>query len=244
MRIRYHGFPWVRSKAGSELQKFFSDYGTLKHIPKGTPVFKGNEFYPNLSLVLSGLLAKFSEGFTFKETSKVKAISLLLPGTVLGGTFFLSNRLSNIASTALRDTVLLDVKHEAVWEYVRTHHNFGKALVNHIMLDLESDLEGMATIIARPPEERLAVLFKILVLRYEVQNENGWFNIPVKLTHSELSQVIYTIPLTLNRILLEWKKRGLYRKEGTERYAHKSLFDNLYDWEENRMKNNDVGSGA
>lgn len=232
MRIRYHGFPWVRSKADNDIQQFFIANGRLNHFPKGTRIFSGNDFYPNLSMVLSGIVGKFSEVFRFKDTSKAKAMSILLPNTLLGGTFFLSDRPSNVASVSIRDTILLEIPHKYVWEYTRANHNFGKKLISHIMLDLESDLEGMATIIARPPNERLSVLFKILINHYDVCCEDGWYKIPVNLTHSELSQIIFTIPLTLNRLLLEWKKKGLYKKDGRSRYVHESLLVNLYDWKE------------
>lgn len=230
MRIRYHGYPWVRSIADERVQDFFKQYGKPRYIGKGDSVFIGRDYYPYIGLIINGMIGKYSEYFEFYKTSKSRAHSLLLPGSLIGNTFFLSGRSSNVSASALRESIILEVKEDFAWNYMRDNPVFMKQLLYAIMLDLESDLEGFATIVARLPEERLRVLFKILVRRNSIQPEKGWYLIPVNLTHAELSKVIYTTPLTTNKILLSWKKAKLMYMDKRKRYIHESLFEGIYDW--------------
>jgi len=240
MRLRYHGIPWIRPAADQQIRNFFMKFGKARNIKKGEKIFESKEIYPNLSLIMSGLVSKYCDYITLQNTTKNKALSILLPFSLIGDTFFMSNRDSNVAASALRNAVLMEVPHDVVWEYMYGNQSFGRHLIYHIMYDLESDLEGFANIVARSPRDRILCLFKGLIHRCNVQDEDGWYKLPLKLTHSEIAQIVYVTPLTINRTLLEFKNENYYRKEKGNRYISKALLDRLYDWETNDDSNKDV----
>ena len=230
MRLRYYGIPWIRPKVDEPVKKFFMKFGKLRNYKKGENIFVGKEFYPYLSLLINGMVQKYCAHFQLQNTSKDKAISIILPYSMIGDTFFMSNRGCYVSTTVMRDSVLLEVPHDTVWEYMFSNNSFNKTMIYNLMYDMESDLEGFANIVARTPRDRLLCLFKGLVVRCEAEEENGWYKIPVKLTHYEIAQVIYTTPLTINRILLDMKNEGYYKNENRCRYISKDLLDRLYDW--------------
>ncbi|ADD68853.1 putative transcriptional regulator, Crp/Fnr family [Denitrovibrio acetiphilus DSM 12809] len=232
MRLRYHGVPWIRPAVDQTVKKFFMKYGKLRNYRKGEMIFKGKEFYPYLSLIVSGIVSKYCENILMQKTTKDKAISVIFHNSMIGDSFFLSDRTSNVSATAIRDCVFLEVPHETAWDYMFSNNDFNKKMIYSLMYDIESDLEGFANIVARTPKDRMFCFFKGLINRFEVGIENGWYRLPVDFTHSEIAQIIYTTPLTVNRLLLELKREGNYKKVKKVRFIRKNVLDNLYDWED------------
>lgn len=227
MRIRYTAYPWVRSRAEKEVQRVILDHGNLRRFRKGELVIEAGNFYPNIAIVISGMLSK---SFGIEGNSKNQAMSILLPGAMLGASFFMSRRCSNLAVEAIRDSAIIEVNHQFLEARMCANPSFLRLMMNHFMLDMESDLEGLATLIARTHEECLRLLFKIIIVREKVLPEDGWYQLPINFSHNELSRIIYTTPLTVNRFLLSWKKQGFYFRKGTQRFVHHKLLENISDW--------------
>ncbi|GFE59549.1 Crp/Fnr family transcriptional regulator [Geobacter sp. AOG2] len=227
MRIRHTAFPWIRSKADREIQQIILEQGKSRRLAKGACVVPAGEFYPHIAIVMSGMLSK---SFEVRESSKDQAMSIILPGAMLGDSFFMSRRASNLAVHALRESAIVEVSHEFIEKKMVSDPAFFRKMMNHFMLDMESDLEGLATLIARSHEECLKVLLKILVVRDKTQPDEEWYQLPTYLSHNEMSRIIYTTPLTVNRFLLAWKKQGLYFRKGNHRFLNHRLFENIYDW--------------
>jgi len=103
-------------------------------------------------------------------------------------------------------------------------------MMNQLMLDMESDLEGLATLIARSHEECLKVLLKIVVVRENVKPCDDWYQLPINFSHNEISRIIFITPLTVNRFFHKWKKQNLYYRKGNARFVNRLLFENIYDW--------------
>lgn len=232
MRIRHTAFPWVRSKVDREIRQIMLDHGKLRRFGKGVCIIPAGEFYPNIAIVMSGMLSK---SFEVQESSKDQAMSIILPGAMLGDSFFMSHRTSNLAVHALRESAIVEVSHELMEKKMSADPAFFRKMMSHLMLDMESDLEGLATLIARNHEECLKVLMKIIVVRDTVEPDGDWYQLPVYFSHNEMSRIIYTTPLTVNRFLLAWKKQGLYYRNGNKRFINYRLFENIYDWKHEEL---------
>ena len=111
MRIRHTAFPWVRSAVDSEIRQVITNHGKMRRFNKGECVVKAGEFYPNIAIVVSGMLSK---SFEVKESSKNEAMSIILPGSMLGDSFFMSRRASNLSARALRETAVMEVCHDVI----------------------------------------------------------------------------------------------------------------------------------
>lgn len=227
MRIRHTAFPWVRSPLASELHTILVKHGTVRRVDKGACVVPAGSYYPALCLVVDGMLCK---SFEVKNSSKDTAMSLILAGSMFGETWFMSRRASNLAVHALRDTMLIEVPHDFIEGVMQSNSVLFRKFLNQFILDTEADLEGLATLIARPPEECLRVLMKIFVVRYREEPRDDWYTVPVNLTHAEIGRIVYTSPLTVNRFFLSWKKQGLYRRDGKRRLVHADLLAGISDW--------------
>lgn len=227
MRIRHTAFPWVRSIADNEIRRIIANHGRMRRFDKGACIIRSGEMYPNIAIVASGMLSK---SFEVRESSKTQAMSIILPGAMVGDSFFMSRRASNLAVHALRESALIEIDHDFIEKRMSSNPVFFKRMMDQLMLDMESDLEGLATLIARSHEECMRVLLKIIMVRERVRPSDGWYQLPINFSHSEISRIIYTTPLTVNRFFHKWKKEGLYYRKGCMRFAHSDLFDNIYDW--------------
>lgn len=228
MRMRYSAVPWVRYKADKDICRFIKEHGKLRTYKKGECIIPGGYMYPYLSYVASGMLSK---SFDVHNSTKDFAMSVILPGSTVGDFYFMSRRICSLKIAALRETTLIECPHEVIEKAMLADVGFFRKVMNHLMLDMESDSEGLATITARPTEERLKVLVKILLVRYAVVPEDGWYKLPVYFTHNEIGRIIYTTPLTVNRLLLKFKQDGVYlSKNGRDRYFRAELFNGLGDW--------------
>ncbi len=227
--MRYQAVPWIRYRAEKDIQQFLSEHGRLRVYEKGQCVMPAGEKYPYLSLIISGMLSK---SFAVHNSSKDFAMSVLLPGTMVGDFHFMSKRVCNLQVIALRESSLIECPHDTVEKAMFADYSFYRKIMNQLMLDMESDSEGLATITARPADERLKILMKILLVRYNVvPDKDGWYKLPVYMTHNEMSRIIYSTPLTVNRLLLSFKEDGQYiRGKSGERLVNIRLFDGIYDW--------------
>lgn len=227
MRMRYPAFPWVRFAAAPEIREFLLRSGTIREYKKNEVVIPSFYVYPHFSLIVGGVLAK---GFDVQGSSKLFSHSVLFPGSVVGTYYFMTKNITNMKIIALRNSKLIEVPHELVYDYMNKDKEFALKILNHTAMDFASDSEGLATVSSRPATEKYKILMKILMIRFNVKPEGGWYKIPFTFTHDELSRIIYTTKITINRILMDGTKNGFFRKEGRDRYIHKSYFDNIYDW--------------
>ena len=105
-----------------------------------------------------------------------------------------------------------------------------KLVLRQFSVDWESDLEGLAALSFFTPEEKLKILFKVLMLSYNADFTQEWLKLPIRLSYVEMSYVIYTTRLTVIRIINSWKTEGVYRQEGSDRLIKSSFLNDVYDW--------------
>jgi CRP-like cAMP-binding protein len=226
MRIRHTAFPFVRMRVAEDIHAILVKHGKVRRIDKDACVVPAGSFYPNLGLVVDGLLSKSFE----VQNSKEAAMGLVPADAMFGETWLMSRRASNLAVHAMRDTILIEVSHDCIESLMQSSSDLLRTFLNQFSLNMETDFEGLATLIARPPEDCLRVLLKIFIVRERVEPENDWYCVPVNLSHQEISRVVYATPLTINRTFLSWKKQGLYARKGNRRFVRKDLLHNISDW--------------
>lgn len=227
MRIRHTAFPFVRMRVAEDIRAILVKHGKVRRIAKDACVVAAGSFYANLGLVVDGLLSK---SFEVKNSSKETAMGLVPVDAMFGETWLMSRRASNLAVHAMRETMLIEVSHDCIESLMQSSSQLFRMFLGQFILDMETDFEGLATLIARPPEDCLKVLLKIFIVRDRIAPEKGWYPVPVNLSHHEISRIVYATPLTINRFLLSWKKQGLYARRGNRRFVHKDLLVNISDW--------------
>ncbi len=213
-------------RAPEDLRAVLVRHGKVRRIAKDACLVSAGGFYPNVGVVVDGLLSKSFE----VRNSKEAAMGLIPADAMFGETWLMSRRASNLAVHALRDTILIEVPHDCIEGLMRSNPQLFRRFLDQFILDIETDFEGLATLVARPPEDCLRVLLKIFIVRERVEPENDWYLVPVNLNHQEISRVVYATPLTVNRIFLAWKKQGLYTRKGNRRFVRQDLLFDISDW--------------
>ncbi len=85
-------------------------------------------------------------------------------------------------------------------------------------------------------EDRLRTFYKAMLFSSGMLKQEGWVNIPIKLTSEELGMIINSSRVTVSRIQNKWIKAGLCSKEGSRLRLDQHLFHGIYDWRDCRSE--------
>lgn len=232
MRQAFSGLSWVRSRVLPEIYQVIKENGNIEKYKKGELIIPPRKRYDKFAIIESGLLCK---AIYNNSINKNTAFSLLIPGRLLGTSYYMSTEKSNLYVKALRNTEIITVPFEFVDDLMLSDKRFMKLIHRQFSVDWESDLEGLASLSFFTPEEKLKILFKVLMLSYDTDFSQEWVKLPLRLSYTEMSNVIYTTRLTVIRIINHWKAEGAYRQEDQDRYVKSSFLNDVYDWKTSEL---------
>jgi CRP-like cAMP-binding protein len=175
MRQAFSAYSWIRSKALPEFAKAIMDNGNIVTYKRNEVITKPGKIYDSISILCRGLISK---AILNNTVNKYKANSLLIPGRVLGTSFFMSREPSNLMVKAIRDSVLVSVSFKFIEDKIANDKNFMAVALKQFSMDWESDLEGLAALSFYTPEQKLKILFKGLILSYEINMNTEWLKCP------------------------------------------------------------------
>lgn len=117
---------------------------------------------------------------------------------------------------------VLDALGLAVEKY---HHAVGKQ---------EATLEGMIANFTLPPEQRVKILLKAVLLHEHAGIGSDWMRIPYDLPAEVIGQTVNLTRQTVAQTIGDWRRAGLARRVGRHLEVLPTLFDDIYDWLEHR----------
>ena len=80
----------------------------------------------------------------------------------------------------------------------------------------------------RPPEERLKMLFRAMLLESDSKEE--WQLIPYRLSAQVIGEVIHLQRQTVSALESRLVREGVLKKAGRDRWVKVAAFEDLYDW--------------
>lgn len=211
MALFYETTPWLIPKADDRLIELFRRKGTFYTLNKGSVLSalntKGDGH--NITMVQSGLLAQC---YDTDDKSKPHAISLVLPGRIINYFDYLGIDNRNEKILVLRDTDVricrLDTLHKALKE-----EGLEEEYRKYCMACIGSDYGAFTCMFSCQTEERLGHLFLSLARSIECRTEGDELHIPLKLTYTELSYIMFSTVKTIERIMAKWHKEGVLISE-------------------------------
>ncbi|USD37537.1 Crp/Fnr family transcriptional regulator [Ferrimonas sp. SCSIO 43195] len=216
----YDTTPWVIPATEKSITELFLCFGERVKVKRretvAGPTLCGNKLNSDKMLYLhSGLLA---QTYVTHDANKPYAISLVLPGRVINYCGYMGIDTCSESVIALRDSEVFMLPIDEVRNRVKERTELENEIQSYCMSCIASDYDAFTCMFTCDTEKRLAHLFKSLAQSFNCDLKNEWINIPLKLSYSELSYVMYTTKKTIERILPNWRERGIVRdyKNGFE----------------------------
>lgn len=225
MRHIFHQKPWIYPKDPTEIREFYQKHGTLVHYKKGT-VIKMRGESQRLFYLVDGLCMYYAN---YVENNPI-SFSLILPERTMGDVTCITKQQVNVTTIVIRDADILVVPPHILLEVMQHNAKLAIKVCRHMLAKQESSLEAVITNITCEPAVRLKILLKSILLESHDEITDGWYALPLTLTHEEYGQIINVTRVTISRILAQWQDSGLIYRENKAIIVSHLLFEKLYDW--------------
>ncbi|USD37540.1 Crp/Fnr family transcriptional regulator [Ferrimonas sp. SCSIO 43195] len=205
----YDTNPWVIPAAPKHIADFFINNGERLSFKKGQ-VVSGPTARRKLQDYMiynhSGIMAQC---YLTHDENKPQAISLTLPGRVINYLGFIGINISKETIMCLRDTEAYILPITFLKEYVSKHESMREEIYGYIHKCIATDYDGFTLMFTCDTSIRLAYFFLALANNYNERSNDEIQCIPLKLSHAELSYVMFTSVKTIDRIMPTWKSQGV-----------------------------------
>lgn len=171
--------------------------------------------------VESGLLGRIRETpLQLKQTY----LDLIPPQRVANFINFFSPGKVHISILSLRNSEVYMAPFEEIYKIMAQNFSISQKFEEMYGANAETLIRSSHCNFIFPCEYRLLSLFKAMVRHSQLKPDaDGWILLPYKLTREEYCQIIFSSLLTLDKILLHWKKELLYKKNKEGSFVHQNL---------------------
>ena len=166
---------------------------------KGDLITTPEKLMNNIFIIKNGNACEFHIYIDGKEC----VIGLLSSGDIIGLMSVFTERETRIFSKALTEVTVVSVSKEEIRELVGDNPSIAMDLLNYFSEKHEDMVETLEQIAYGKVENRLIFLFKKFVDL--TKEKNGWYPIPVSITHKDIAGMIAstreTVTTTINKLL-------------------------------------------
>lgn len=225
MRQVFQQKPWIYPKDPPELQRLYHTYGRAVSYKKGA-ILKNRGESQKLFHLTEGICmyyANYAEG-------NPRALSIILPQRTMGDITCITQERVNVTSIVLRDATVLVVPPDILLESMKKDAELATKICRHMLAKQECSLEAIIANATCEPAMRLKILLRAILLEHQDNIGNGWYPLPLTLTHEEYAEIINVTRVTISRILSHWQDENLIRRENRQIIINGALFADIYDW--------------
>lgn len=209
-----------------------SEVGSLRHLRPGEYVFKQNDRYDRLVLLLNGLGAR-AFGSLFTQTSS--ALALSIPGRLLGGNHcFFSGHPGVGRYFALTEADILSASSADLKRLMREDFDLAEESAAYLDMCLQSDRIGLGAIALLPSKSRILVWaltwgFVYGDLEIDALGREVLRLCPV-LPVDLIARVVSSNPSQVKRDLAALKQKGILSRDEQNFIVLASALDPIWNW--------------
>lgn len=229
MRQIVFGQQWIHSEEPPEIQEIFLTHGKKRKIKRGEELKHGGP-YGEIGLLLKGLV--FYRFWDWNDKEHV--FSLIIPKRCFGDIDAASCTVANVSAYAAKDGEALFLTYDEWHKLITADMKSFELFSSKVVKKQESQIEALLACFTMEVDMRLICFFHALVKAYYVPKLNEWNPIPVQLNTVMLSKIVSSSRTSVSLKLTEWIDRGLAKKDGKFLLLHGKLFEEVYDWWENK----------
>ena len=230
MRQIFFALPYVCPREPARIADLIRAHGTLRKVAAGGVLKRGGDAN-RLFLLEEGICAYFVAGAT---TGHSTIMSLLLPGTTLCDMTSSVGRRCNVETRAVQASKVWCTAPDFYERHVFTNPELAVEKYQHAVGKQEATLEGMIANFTLPPEQRVKILLKAVLLHEQAELGSDWTRIPYDLPAQVIGQAVNLTRQTVAQVIGDWRRAGLARRAGRHLEVLPALFDDIYDWIEHR----------
>ena len=183
---------------------------SMTEVPlrRGQVLFAEGERGDRLYLVVKG---KMKLGRTSAD-GRENLQAVLGPSEMFGELSLFDPGPRSSSATAVTDATLLELGHDDLLPWLRSHPDVAVHLLNALARRLRRTNEAMADLVVTDVPGRVAKALLDLARRFGVQKDDG-LHVTHDLTQEELAQLVGASRETVNKALADFASRGWIRHE-------------------------------
>lgn len=224
--------PWITPEVPGRLFKAMLQAGGLHHLHPGEYVFKQNDPYDRLVVLVSGLGAR---AFGSLFTQNAAALALSIPGRILGGNHcFFSGRPGVGRYFALTEADILSAPSAALKRMMREDLDLAAESAAYLDMCLQSNRIGLGAIALLPVRSRILVWVLTSGFVYGTLERNAQGEevprltpgLPVEL----LARVVSANPSQVKRDIARLKEDGVLERGSQDVAVRAAALDSIWNW--------------
>ena len=226
MRQVFLESPWIHPEEPERLRALFTTYGQRKSVKAGTALPHGTHG------AYVGLLLKGLGAFRFTDAGgRSHIFAVILPGRVFGDLDALTRSRLNLQGLVIRNSEVALLTRSRWEDLIDADPGLLKLYTKHAIAKQEAHMEGMIANFTMSLPARLRALLRSLISSCYPVKPDDWNPLPVKLTVTEMSEVVAANRSSVSLQLSAWIDEGLIRRDGRMLIVHGKLLTDIYDWQ-------------
>lgn len=209
MKKFYDTNPWVIPAASDEIAELFLNHGERVTFNRGQIVSGPTARRRLHEYMIYNHKGVMAQCYLTHDENKPQAISVTLPGRMINYLGFTGVDISQETVMCLRDSeaylLPIDVLEAMTSKDLALH----KVIFRYIHQCIATDYDGFTLMFTCNTSVRLAYFMLALAKNYNGDSKEEKQSIPLKLSHAELSYVMFTSVKTIDRIMPIWKSQGI-----------------------------------
>ncbi len=224
--------PWITPEVPGRLLKAMLQAGGLRHLHPGEYVFKQNDPYDRLVVLMSGLGAR---AFGSLFTQNAAALALSIPGRILGGNHcFFSGRPGVGRYFALTEADILSAPSAALKRMMREDLDLAAESAAYLDMCLQSNRIGLGAIALLPVRSRILVWVLTWGFVYGTLERNAQGEEVLRLTPGLpvelLARVVSANPSQVKRDIARLKEDGVLERGSQDVAVRAAALDSIWNW--------------
>lgn len=242
MRRIFRSYPYFLPADPEPIAALFAG-GRRRTIEKGGTL-KAGGVGPRVFFLASGVCAYYAgEGFGRRPT----ILSTILPGRIMGDMTAAVGTRCNVHTAALAPSVVIELDPHVFQSAIANSPTLAALQLKNITAKEESLIEGMVANFTRPPEERLLIYAKTLILmtgtppeRFAAEKPSSTENAGPDTAHfivlphmpsaERLGEALNLNRVSIAKIISGWQHAGRAFRRNRALYLDLSLFSGIDDW--------------
>ncbi len=226
MRQIFHSLPWIPAPEPEELSSLYRKFGVPVTFRNGE-LLKVKGANAKSFLITEGLAAYY---IADQYKSHPSVLNLLIPGrSACDLSALLENRV-NVTTRAIGTCKALMVPPYLILNAMQEDAALATLVAKHVLRKSECSIEAMVANFTLEPAQRLKTFLKVVFESYQKPIEEGWNEVPTRLTNEQYGAVVNLTRVSVSRYFSDWCAQGLMRKEGSQLWVKKEIFEGVYDW--------------
>ena len=235
MSYQLHNYviPWINPALPASLKAIIYANGQKVLYKKDEVALYEYEKMDKLLFIEKGLFGQAI--INLRDDNKPFAMNLFTPDRLMGFLSLYSGSSSARRIMTLQDSVVISISHNIILPLLENNFSLYRDMACYCELCSRSELSGMVGLFTMTAEDRLRLLFVILLCSagyiFDKNNTDEWVRLPYSLRRRDIQKIIYSSQITLDRLFSEWNKKGFIQKDRSKALLVKiSNLYPIYEW--------------